>query len=205
MKFAMEISEQTLKHESVQQLLSSNEKFDLVIMESFMNEAHLGFGHLYKAPIIVLSPIGANLFVNQLTRNPSPTSYVSEPILGYSSPMSFLQRLTNFLVRKYMFPIHDLLRFIFFSLKVSSIMEAMSEFIRLKKQNEVLHQYFPDAPELKELYNRVALVLLNSHVSTFAPKPLMPNMIEVGGFHIADVKELPKVGTSVFFLPKPFD
>lgn len=60
--------------------------------------------------------------------------------------------------------------------------------------NEQMHKHFPTAPPLEQLlYNKTALILLNSHPSISEPRPHVPNMIEIGGFHVDEPKALPKV------------
>lgn len=41
-KFGQMLANYTLMHPNVAKLIKSNEKFDLIIMESFLNDAHLG-------------------------------------------------------------------------------------------------------------------------------------------------------------------
>lgn len=52
------VGEMALKHPNVQNMLQSNKKFDLVIVEQFHNEFYIGFAHRYNCPYIVLSTMG---------------------------------------------------------------------------------------------------------------------------------------------------
>lgn len=92
-QFGSMMAELALNHTNVQKLLESDAKFDLII-----NEAHVGFAHHFKAPIIAVSPVGSNSWVNVYTGNPAPSSYIPDPFLGLSGKMTFLQRLENSLV-----------------------------------------------------------------------------------------------------------
>ncbi|VEN57582.1 unnamed protein product [Callosobruchus maculatus] len=95
-----------------------------------------------------------------------------EMILNHPKEMNFLQRLANtlfnltgYLIRTfYLLPTHAALTKKYISEKID------------------FH---------KELYN-VSLVLLNSHPSVADPKPHVPNMKEIGGFHIKPPKPLPE-------------
>jgi hypothetical protein len=49
------------------------------------------------------------------------------------------------------------------------------------------------APPLTELLRKTSLLLVNNHFTLNYPKPLMPNIIEVGGMHIEQPKKLPEV------------
>lgn len=46
---------------------------------------------------------------------------------------------------------------------------------------------------LKELERATNLALINSHPSFDYPQPLAPNVIDVAGLHIKEVKPVPKV------------
>jgi hypothetical protein len=57
--------EQTLNHTNVQKLIHSDEKFDVVIVEQFLNEAQKALATRFNAPLILFSTMGANSWVNQ--------------------------------------------------------------------------------------------------------------------------------------------
>ncbi|KAJ3642483.1 hypothetical protein Zmor_025265 [Zophobas morio] len=165
-------TEHTLKSSKVQKLLKSGEKFDVVIIEQFMNDAHKGFATHFDAPMILLSTIGANIWVNMLVANPAPTSYVPDALLSFSSQMTFSERLTNTAYNVFSYLLFHLYGF--------------------PKQAKIYDQYFPNGvPFYGALYN-ASIVLLNSHFSTSHPVPYVPNMIDIGGFHIQPSKKLPQ-------------
>lgn len=165
-------SEVTLNNSKVQELLHDpNEKFDVVILEQFINDAHKGFAWHFNAPLIAFSSIGSGPWVNSLVGNPAPRSYIPDPLLPYNARMTFWERLNNG----------------FFG-----IVQALNNyFIFMPKMDELLQKYFPGAPSVNELNRNVSLVLLNSHVSTSPPVPHVPNMIEIGGFHVYPPRKLP--------------
>ncbi|CAH0555379.1 unnamed protein product [Brassicogethes aeneus] len=168
-----EVTDLTFAHPNVQKLLKDkNEKFDSVIVEQFVNDAMKYFAYHFNAPLVSFSTVGANAWVNPLVGNPAPPSFVPEIFLSYSSRMSFVERLKNTLF--------------------SVISELNRHLIFFPAQNRILHKYYPDAPDLKDLLYNNSLILLNSHVSTNPPVPLLPNMIDIGGFHVKPAKTLPK-------------
>ncbi|KAJ8980273.1 hypothetical protein NQ317_005131, partial [Molorchus minor] len=123
--FTLPINTKTLEHPNVQNLINSGTEFDVIVLEQFMTDVLKIFGYIFKAPLIILSPM---------------ISYL------YSFPKS-----------------------------ESALKNAVS-----------------DSPNFYELYHNVSLVLLNSHVSFNQPVPLVPNMIEIGGYHVKPPKKLPK-------------
>ncbi|KAL1491843.1 hypothetical protein ABEB36_012378 [Hypothenemus hampei] len=168
-----EIMKFTFEDPKVQQLLNSNEKFDAVILEQFVNDPLKVFAHIYDCPLILLSGVGPNTMVNRLVGNPSPISYAAHLLLGdFSKDLSFFNRLKNLVA-------HAMENFMF-------------TFFLFPSDDNFLHQFFPDAPPLAELCQNVSLVLLNSHVSLSPALPLVPNMVEIGGYFIDPPKKLPK-------------
>ena len=137
----------------------------------FMNEALFAMSHLFKAPIVVFSTIGASPWVNGLVGNPAPWAHSPPMILGYSDKMTFLQRTTSVCM---------------------NFLEVMiRKFLTLPRQEKLMREFFKDAPDLNSLMTNTSFVLLNSHISLSYPKPQMPNMIEIGGFHVQPPKQLP--------------
>jgi len=165
-------TDDVLKHENVQKLLKSNEKFDLVILEDFLDHALKGFCYHYNAPCIMFSSIGLSRLVSAQIGNPYFPSYMPDFMLPYTTNMNFFQRLKNSFI--YVFS------------------QLYQHFYIMPRHNELLQKYFPGAPHVDDLYYNVSLVFLNGHVSTQAPVPLVPNAIEIGGMHIKPTKPLPK-------------
>ncbi|XP_308743.4 UDP-glycosyltransferase UGT5 [Anopheles gambiae] len=165
-KFGQMLANYTLMHPNVAKLIKSNEKFDLIIMESFLNDAHLGFAHHFKAPCVALSTFGASRWTNDMVGTPSPLSYVPHPFLSFTDRMSFVQRIGNTLM---------------------TLMDTvLGQVLDLPVQSAMYEAAFPDPkPPLEELRRHaVSLVLLNNHFSLSYPRPYVPNMVEVGGMHV---------------------
>ncbi|CAH1102051.1 unnamed protein product [Psylliodes chrysocephalus] len=158
----------TFEHPNFKKLL--NEKFDLIIIEQFKNEAMKVLSCHFNAPLVMFSTIGANVWVNTDTANPSPPSYVPDLFLSYSSKMNLWQRTFNSLTKLFQVLNNNLVFF--------------------PSQRKFVQQYFPKCADYE--FNNVSLYLLNSHESTSEPVPLVPSMINIGGFHINPPKELPK-------------
>lgn len=67
----------TLSDPAVQELLHSNEKFDLCIIEFLMNESLLGFGAQFGCKIIAVSTLGQVKYINDMVHSPMPLSVVT--------------------------------------------------------------------------------------------------------------------------------
>lgn len=165
------LSRRTLNDSGVQELLKSDQKFDVVIVEEFLCDALKVFAAHFKAPLILFSTFGANRWINSFVANPAPPSYIPYTSTSFSSRMSFYQRFMNMLI--------------------SIVIDINRYGIYLTQQNKILKEFLPDSPNVHDFVYNVSLVFLNSHVSATQPKPHVPAMVEIGGFHIQPPKKLP--------------
>ena len=92
------VSDFTLGHEKVQKLLKSEEKFDLLLLDSFMTDSFLGLAYYYKIPSVVLSSTGTNKFVNEMVANPNNPAYNPNIYLGFSDQMTLFERFINTMI-----------------------------------------------------------------------------------------------------------
>lgn len=166
-------SNDTFYHPKVRQLLDSNQQFDAVIVEHFWNDALKVFAYIYGCPLIVLSSVGPNSWVNPTVGNPEPVSYVPHILVDdFSKDLSIWNRANNmaYYIMQYL----------------------VTRFISWPVNEKIMHQAFPDSPPLYDIYTNVSLVLLNSHTSLYPALPTVPNMVEIGGYFIDPPKKLPE-------------
>ncbi|RZF43050.1 hypothetical protein LSTR_LSTR001228 [Laodelphax striatellus] len=174
------MSEDTLKHAEVQKLLNSeSEKFDLIILEThFGQESLLGFGHRFNAPVVSFNPFSTFIFIDEFVGNPFGVAYLPSSDTNYNSRMSFIQRL------------HNTAR------AVSSLVWGYTFY--LPKQDGIMRKYFThkgaeSMPYIVDMLKEVSLVIVNSQASVDYARALVPNVIQVGGLHIANTtKPLPQ-------------
>lgn len=166
------LREYTFTNHKIQNLIHSGRKFDAVIVEQFWNDAMKVFAHIFDAPLIIFSTVGPNRWVNNLVANPENPSYISDNLLNYNGEMNLFERLHNLIFGIF----HDLILYQYF----------------YPKQNALIQKHFPNAPHLNEILLNASLVLTNSHESIFEAVPHVPNMIDIGGFHVNPPKKLPK-------------
>lgn len=164
--FGILVTNHTLTEKNVVNLINSDATYDVVILDIFLNEALLGFGRHFNAPVIGVSAFGSSAWTNNLIGNPSPSSFIPHPFSIFTTEMSFLQRIRNTLM-------------------------AIFEFLSMKysfypRQEALFNSAFPNitVPFKEVLRNDVSLVLLNNHFSLNYPRPYLPNAIEVGGLNI---------------------
>lgn len=159
----------------VQELLHSNEHFDLIIVEALQMDAIYAFAHHYNASLIGVSTYGTDPTIDELVGNTSPISYVPLPLSQLSDRMNFWQRLQNVW--------HHLLH------------QLHMHFFYLPNQAAIYKHYFPNSTaDIYAVRKNFSLVLLNQHFSISFPRPYVPNAIEVAGMHISQrANKLPTV------------
>ncbi|XP_063234826.1 UDP-glycosyltransferase UGT5-like [Bacillus rossius redtenbacheri] len=170
------LSEQTLASPNVQKLIhSSNDKFDLIITESFFVEALLGFAHKFNVPYVSITTFSGTENMYDIVGNPFPYSYIPNIFLPYSHRMTFFQRLINTIV--------------------NSMASIGFHLYFIPAQDAIMKKHFanvPNLPSVADIACNGSLLLLNRHFSYSYPIPKVPNLIEVGGMHIKPPKKLPQ-------------
>ncbi|KAG5871161.1 hypothetical protein JTB14_016311 [Gonioctena quinquepunctata] len=161
----------TFEDDKFKELIDSDEKFDVVILEQFLNDAMKVLAWHYQVPLIVFSAVGANDWINPLVGNPSPPSYIPDRTLSYSYKMDFWQRFRN----SFMWCFHEL----------------VNNFLTHPEQEKIMRKHFPNSPDFKSIAQNISLVLLNSHESFSQPIPQVPTMINIGGIHLKSPGKLP--------------
>lgn len=97
--------------------------------------------------------------------NPLFSSYLPDTMLGYTSNMTFLERLHNFYYN------------------ARQIFEHYT--INLPIQEKVLKKHFGnDIPKVDELSKRLSMLFINTHPFFNYPRPMVPGIIQIGGLRL---------------------
>ncbi|XP_066150307.1 UDP-glucosyltransferase 2-like [Euwallacea fornicatus] len=162
-----EFCKSTFEGPQLQVLKQSSKKYDLLITELFASNCMLGFAWYFGVPSVVMTtsinlPWAAESF--GLPDNPS---YIPNYFMGATSHMSLSERLRNT-----------------WSLVLSKI---LYQIYSLKPSNLLLKKFFGKyVPDLEILVRNTSLQLVNTHFSISDARPLVPNVVEVGGIHIRE-------------------
>lgn len=170
--FGNSYTESVLKVKEVQKLLQSNEQFDLVLIEHFMNEAMAIFQHKFKCPSVVFAPGPPTVFNNHLFANPSQPAYVPNLLADFGSDMSLWERILN----------------VYYDI----VGELYVQLVSIPNQNAILQRTVPGAPDLRDILYNASFLLLTSHISVRDPSPIQPNMKEIAGYHLLPPTPLPR-------------
>ncbi|KPJ20474.1 Ecdysteroid UDP-glucosyltransferase [Papilio machaon] len=165
------IIEEQVKSEYVQKLLSNKEDyFDLILLEAGMRPG-LGFSHIFKVPVILVSSFGG--FLNNLEVMGAPL----HPILYPTLVRNRIYNLTNWE-------------------KMTEIKKEFDAWLlaqNYEEDNKLLKELFgKDVPTLPSLYENVAMLFLNINPIWDNNRPVPHNVIYMGGLHQNQQKELPE-------------
>lgn len=159
----------------IQKLLSSKEKFDIVVTEFVGGQEFvLLLGHIFKAPIIGIQTFVTNNIVNDVFGNPLSPSYIPDVCSSFSDKMSFYERVLNSI---YVF------RGIYYV--------YYQKYLPHLERN--MRRHFPNAPPLLDMVKNISINFVNDHLTADYSRPRTPNLIPVAGIHIEDERQLPEV------------
>jgi glucuronosyltransferase len=164
-----------LQDEAIQALLSRNHEYDILITSAFMYDCVFGIGYKLNVPIIKMCTYGGTKWMDEWFGNPSPYAYIPGVYHAYTDRMNLWQRVHNTLAE-----IH---------IKLGRIFYVIPQHDAILRK----HLNSSNIPSIWELQKSTALLLLNSHFSIGYPRPLMPNIVEVGGMHVTPPKKLSAV------------
>nr|XP_018901567.1 PREDICTED: UDP-glucuronosyltransferase 2C1-like [Bemisia tabaci] len=169
--------DRALATREVQELMMSDSHYDVVLADlSFFQTCLLALGSRFNASVIDLSATAPSTFTASLTGNPFPFSTMISTLLPLSSKMSFWGRLQNTLLCSW---------------------NLIGEYLyQVPRQDALMRRHLcqppcEHLPPLRKLLTNVSLVLVNTHFSMNRARPMAPNMVEVGGFHLKPPKPLP--------------
>ncbi|CAH0384972.1 unnamed protein product [Bemisia tabaci] len=167
-----------MSSQEILELVKSNEHYDVIVGEvGFFQPFIVALGHKFSAPVVDIFP--SSPFPHDFNNMGSPISFPSipDPLLSFSDEMSFMERLENTVTGLW-----DL---------------AIFHWYLLPSQEKLVREHFkyPGAdsmPPLSSMIKNISLMLVNSHFSIEYSRPLVSNVIEVGGMHINPAQKLPQ-------------
>lgn len=141
-----------------------NDKPDIVLLPTLMNECGLAFVAKFDVPFIYISTSGWMPYNTAVAGVPDNPSFVPSQFPGYTNFMKFSERSVSAFIK------------ICFRLVHKYYVSKYFEQIFVKFIPQKVHS-------MSRLEAKVALVLLNTHSSISNPRPLTPNVKEIGSLH----------------------
>ncbi|XP_063220952.1 UDP-glycosyltransferase UGT5-like [Bacillus rossius redtenbacheri] len=170
---AAQMCEYTYSSPKVKELLGSDERFDLVIVEIFNTDCFLAFAHRFNASVVGISSSAMLPWTSERFGNPDNPSYVPVIVTDHHDRMSLAERLANAAI-----------------LWSSNL---MYRWLFNAKANQVVRRHFGElAPTVEEMASRMSLFVVNSHPALHQSRPLVPAVVEVGGLHVKEPRAIPQ-------------
>lgn len=164
-----------LQHPEFQQLVRNTRpgSFDLIVISAWMQNCLYGIIQRAQAPFILISSTPAQPWiVSSATGFYPPPSFVPTLFIDSEDSMSFWDRLTN-------------LGFSFIYTKIFSYAYT--------NLDAVTGPFFEvDIPPPQEIERKANMIFSHAHFALTFPRPMLPDMIEIGGIHCRPPKPLPK-------------
>ncbi|KAM8707357.1 hypothetical protein ACLKA7_011444 [Drosophila subpalustris] len=148
-------------------LKDKNEHFDMVVLDPTCSDSLNGFAERFDALQVGLSSFGSSWLVDYKAGNSAPSVYRPISPMGYSHGEGLVNKWNNWIL----------------------IVEEwiMDQLIYLPIQLELFRRYFAFPPEkFYERRRNFSLMLINQHFSLGRVRSNSPNIIEVGGMHMAE-------------------
>ncbi|KAL0269106.1 UNVERIFIED_CONTAM: hypothetical protein PYX00_006941 [Menopon gallinae] len=159
--------------EVVQRLLREDRRFDLVFLEIMDSDCYLGFPKRYSAPYVLFSSSALPAWIGDWIRNPTESAYVPEPFCRVGGRLDFLSRMRNVLCQ-------GLYRFLNYLYNTRVAVDVVRE------------HFHSDSDTLVDLKKNVSMIFVNSFHAFGPVRPMLPNVIEIGGIHIRDPEPIPE-------------
>ncbi|VEN52507.1 unnamed protein product [Callosobruchus maculatus] len=167
------ISKFVLTHTEVAALLQNETVFDLVMVEAQYPEL-LIFGEIYECPTVMLRSLDAFSETHEAMGNSIHPIMNPDLNVPHFRELDFKARLISTTYYWY---------------------QQLLGFPRyMSKRNKIIREYFGnDAPDIRQMLDKVSLLFLNIHPALHGVRLTGPNTIQFGGsVHIRDPQPLPK-------------
>lgn len=156
--------------------------FDAVFLDPF-DVCGLIVAKYFSLPSVVFARGIFCHYLEEGAQCPAPLSYVPRELLGFSDAMTFKERVRNHVMH--------LEERLFCKYFFKSALEIASEILQTP-----VTEY--------DLYNHTSIWLLRTDFVLDPPKPVMPNMVFIGGINCHQGKPVPKVSHCSFCKLKLF-
>ncbi|XP_017847082.2 UDP-glucuronosyltransferase 1-3 [Drosophila busckii] len=157
----------------ISQLLSSAQRFDVILLEHFSNDCMAAVAHLLQAPMIALSSCAIMPWHYKRMGTPFINTIMPMNFLPYNDEMHFAARLNNFL------HFH--------------VINALYNFITQPATDALISQRFGSGlPPINEIVKNTSLMLINQYYALTGPRPYTSNVVEVGGLQVGASQPLPE-------------
>jgi glucuronosyltransferase len=157
-----------------QQLINTAEKFDIIVIEGYLNDCVLPLVAMFDVPFIYMSGVAPVPWLLNAFGSPLATDHVPNAVHSFTDEMNFWQRTVN---------------------TVSSISGVyLRHWLIMPVVDRMAHNMLgKNLPAIEEIERHyMSLLIVNTHSSINYQLPLSPAIIQAGGLHCVPPKPLPK-------------
>ncbi|XP_072379437.1 UDP-glucosyltransferase 2-like [Diabrotica undecimpunctata] len=151
---------------------NSNQKFDVVIAQTFISPILYSIAAKFNAPLIGVSSLGAYIGTHFAMGNPNPPSLYSEMFLPYNGKLTLYERIKS--TAYYLF-----VRF-------------YRTFVILPKSDALARKYLGnELPYIEDIERNISLLLMTTNPFLYTPRPTLPTIVSLESIHVKPVEPLP--------------
>ncbi|XP_023248456.1 UDP-glucuronosyltransferase 2B15-like [Copidosoma floridanum] len=162
-----------LDHPHFEKLLNNppqDPPYDLVILEFALPICFVPFGRRLNVPMIGIVTVATLDDIQHPLGSPQNLATDPSVFSEYSAPMSFTERLQNFIT--------------------FHVARVTNEFLGVAQNNECIRKVFgPDCPGSPEILKDFSLILINQNKAINGIRAFTPAIVPVGGLHIVEKNE----------------
>ncbi|XP_060804234.1 UDP-glycosyltransferase UGT5-like [Amyelois transitella] len=159
-----------LSNENVQNLVKSKANFDVVVIEEFNTDCGLGLAYKLRAPVVgITSHMILPWHYQRMGINFNP-SFVQFLFLEGGTKPNFFQRLERSVF------------YLYYNLLYKYFCQRIDQ--------KTIEEYIGAVPPLEELAREIKVTLVYQSLGLTGSHLLPSNLIEVGGYHVAEPKPL---------------
>lgn len=165
-EMGLETCKEGLSHPNLQDFLKKPQQFDLAIVEFFNTDCFASLAHVFQTPLVGIFSSVMMPWHNDRFGNPDNPSYIGNHFMQHSSRMTFAERTINTLMT--------------YGSKISYQLFSNPPADALVK--EFIGE---NIPPVSDIVKNSSMFFVNSHFTLFQPRPLVPGIVELGGFHVS--------------------
>ncbi|XP_065219034.1 UDP-glycosyltransferase UGT5-like isoform X36 [Planococcus citri] len=155
------------------ELKNTSMKYDVLIAEFFNTDFFFLFGYHLGIPSIAFHSNALNGYQSDALGLPYTPSYIPNILSGYTSKMNFSQRLNN--------------AWYFWYSLYAFTRDSRGKYDAISKEI-----FGPGTPPLREVAKNISLMFSYVHFSLNYVRPMVPNVVEIGGLNIEPSEPLPQ-------------
>lgn len=162
--------ERILTNDEIKKLITSADKYDLVIVEQFVTDCGLAIAYKINAPTVGMTAHTLMPWTYSRLGAPNNPSFVPNHLFATGTTPSLLKKIQSAII--------------------NLAMNAYFIHVIQRSDQAIVNKIYPDVPDLESLGRNISLVMLNQYFPLTGSRLYGANVIEVGGLHVKQDNEI---------------